>query len=363
MDERLFRYKTGKPIPEWDAQHRLPINKPIGPERKDTATVFRINSTYMDITDQPYMSRQWQAGGVFIALFGAMGMLYAIAMINFIYPPEQFGAIDVFGNILFVGFLLSFGYAAFRSGRDEFFSLKRRPIRFNREQQKIYTIRRRRFFSKPEEGDIAWEIPWSEESFFCIHKGTGTTGKPYHIRYYALDNNGNVVRAFSIGREWEGKANLEGLLSQWNYWCWYMNHGPADLPKPPLYFSEHENIRESFLFCMYSFGFRASATSRIIMMPAILLMTSFRLLALWTCREAIWPKSIEQVSTIATDDAYNQPRGDTPVGWAETTLAQERHDYPYNPKREMDHWRGEKDGAANAWLWAEDIPPKISSTT
>jgi hypothetical protein len=49
------------------------------------------------------------------------------------------------------------------------------------------------------------------------------------------------------------------LLSQWNYWCWYMNHGPANLPKPLLSSRKRKTFSESFLFCMYEFGVRASA--------------------------------------------------------------------------------------------------------
>ncbi|MET2989076.1 DUF6708 domain-containing protein, partial [Herbaspirillum seropedicae] len=78
----------------------------------------------------------------------------------------------------------------------------------------------------------------------------------YHIRHYEVDEDGNVVRAFSIGRKWEGQECLDGLLSQWNYWCWYMNHGPEELPKPLLFFKEKEDMLESFLFCMYDFGMR-----------------------------------------------------------------------------------------------------------
>ncbi|AMP03479.1 DUF6708 domain-containing protein [Collimonas pratensis] len=355
MDERVFLYKAGLPIPDWDLNHRLPIDKPVGPECKDTSTIFRLNSTYMDVTDQPYRDRQWQAGGVLLACLGVALGFWMEYETRVIFSKSG----GLFGDLFCLGMVLIFGYVAFKFGRDEFFSLRRRPIRFNREQKKIYAIRRRRFFAKSGEGDVTLEVPWSEKSIFCIHRGSGNNRNCYHIRHYAVDNSGNVVQAFAIGREWEGRANLEGLLSQWNYWCWYMNQGPADLPKPPLFFSEHENMRESFLFCMYDFGTRASATYRIIMMPFILLMTSHRLLALWTCREPVWPKSVEQVSAIATADAYSQPRGDTPVGWAETALAQERHDYPYDPKMELDGWHGEKDGAVNASLWAEDVPPKI----
>lgn len=358
MDERVFKYKAGKPIPEWDLRHRLRINIPASPECKDTATIFRINSTFMDVTDQPHMNRQWTAGGILITIIGIGAMLWSI---NFFLTSSSGNLTGIIFLPLTVNIcaLIAFSYTAIIFGHNEFFALKRRPIRFNRKEQKIYTIRHRRFFAKPGQGDVTWEVPWNEDSIFCIHKGTRADGKPYHIRHYTVDANGNVVRAFAIGREWEGDANLEGLLSQWNYWCWYMNHGPADLPQPALFFSEHESTLESFLFCMYDFGFQASSAYRIFMMPAILLMTSHRLMALWTCRDPVWPAAVEQVSVVAADDPYDQPSGDTPVGWGETTLAHERHDYPHDPKRKTHDWHGEQDAAVNASLWAADIPPAM----
>ena len=355
MDERTFFYKVGQPIPEWDLRHRLPIDKTVGPECKDTATIFRVNSTYMDVTDQPYMYRQMQAGGVLVACIGALAsMSFAIRVLispNIKYDGGLFFLISVV-----LSSIVGFGYVAFKFGRDEFFSLKRRPIRFNRQQQKIYTIRRRRFFAKPGEGDVTWEVPWNAQSIFCMHRSDKASDDAYHIRHYTVDDQGNVVRAFAIGRQWEGRKNVQGLLSQWNYWCEYMNHGPADLPAPPLFFSEHEDMRESFLFCMYEMGFRASSLFRIIMMPFILLSTSHRLMAQWTCRDPVWPKAVEAVSAIAPDDVYNEPHGDTPVGWADTAMARERNDWPFDPKREMGNWDGEQDAAKNALLWAADMP-------
>ena len=179
----------------------------------------------------------------------------------------------------------------------------------------------------------------------------------FRIRCYEVDESGNVMRAFAIGRTWDGVECMEDLLSQWNYWCWYMNHGPDDLPKPLLFFKENENMLESFLFCMYDFGMRASAAYRISMMPFILLMTSHRLMALWTCRYPVWPEAVAKVSVLDPDDPFDEPRGNTPVGWAETSLALDRHEYPEGAKCAMKDWRGEKDPTVNALLWAEDIPP------
>ena len=355
MDERVFLYKVGEPITDWDLKHRLPIHFPVGPECKDTATVFRVNSTYMDVTDQPYLTRHLSAGAACTAVFGIGLMLWSFIFL--LSLPDRPGVNLIPDYSICLLAILGFFYALIRCNRDDVFSLKRRPIRFNRKGKKIFTIRRRRFFAKPGDGDITWEVPWSKESIFCIHRGTGANKDIYHIRHYTVDDNGKVLRAFAIGREWDGHSELQGLLSQWNFWCAYMNDGPGALPPPPLFLSEKENMLESFLYCMYDFGYQASSAYRLVMMPLILLLTIQRVVVLWTCRDPVWPKEVEAVSKIEADDPYDEPRGNTPVGWAKTGLARDRHTYPFDPKKAMPDWHGEPDAAYNAKLWSQDVPP------
>jgi hypothetical protein len=358
MDERIFTCNPGQPIPPWDLAHRLRTDKSVGPECKDTATIFRINSTFMDVADQPYRYRQMLAGGVLVAFLFAVACLY-IAGIIFVRPNNRLDGGLVFLCSVIFTCIAGFGYIAFRAGRDEFFALKRRPIRFNRKEQKIYTIRRRRFFAKPGQGDVTWEVPWNADSIFCIHKSKKASDDAYHIRHYEVDAQGNVVRAFAIGRQWEGPEELEGLLSQWNYWCEYMNHGPANLPSPSLFFDERESLRDSFLFCTYGLGFGQYFLLYIIMSPFIVMLTIFRVLALWTCRDPVWPQVVEAVSQIEPGDLHEQPRGATPVGWAQTGMACHRQEWPMDPKREVANWQGDRDPVRNGLLWAEDVPPSL----
>ncbi len=356
MDERVFLFKKNQPVPSWDLLHRLPIRAPVGPECKDTATIFRINSSFMDITDQPYMYRQMQAGGVLVTFFAACAFIWVAFFL--ISLERDYMTVGLFAAwILTILAISAFVYLSIKFGRDEFFSLKRRPIRFNRKEQKIYAIRRRRFFAKAGEGDVTWEVPWNEQAIFCIHKNDNAADNAYHIRHYAVDANGNVLRAFALGRQWEGTENVQGLLSQWNYWCEYMNQGPGNLPHPPLFFSEHEDARESFLFCLYGMGFQASSLFRIFILPFVVLYTTHRLMSLWTCRDPVWPDWVEAVSQVAPDDPFNEPRGNTPVGWADTGMARERDEWPFDPKRDTTNWHGEMDPAKNAELWTADTPP------
>nr|WP_315258883.1 DUF6708 domain-containing protein [uncultured Duganella sp.] len=249
MDERVFRIKIGQPIPDWDAKHRLPINGCVGPECKDSATVHKINSVYMDVSEQPHMMRQWLAGGTFTAAL-ASGAFFTY-FVFFVYASwsQDWGFSLIFLIFEVGAAAIGFGYVCVKFGRDEVFSLTRRPIRFHRSARKIFAIRRRRFFSSRELGDLTVEVPWNEDAVFCVHRGKQNTdhADSYHIRYYQLDFDGKVLNGFALGREWDGLDGMNDLLCQWNYWCWYMNQGPADLPKPLLFLTERENFLVVFV--------------------------------------------------------------------------------------------------------------------
>jgi len=259
MDERVFRAKVGQPIPIWDRNHRLPIEGNVSSACADDGTVFSINSIFMDVSDQPFSSRQWTVAAVLMFVFGATALLF-LALLPFLLGRFLE---DVRNNSLWILFnmIFSVGFGAFvfRFGRDEFFSLTRRTIRFHRKDRKIFLIRRRRFFSKPGDGDVCWEIPWDNRVIFCIHRGENMIVDFYHIRGYEVDELGNVIRAFAIGRCWTGAEELPLLLAQWNFYCTYMAEGPQSLPPPMLYLSEKENATECFLHSMYDCGRNSSA--------------------------------------------------------------------------------------------------------
>nr|WP_249173424.1 DUF6708 domain-containing protein [Burkholderia dolosa] len=143
-------------------------------------------------------------------------------------------------------------------------------------------------------------------------------------------------------------------LAQWNYWCMYMNGGPNGLPKPMLFHTQRETPRESFLFSLYGFGMRAPVFVRLLMMPLTLVFTVMRIVANATCRDPVWPDAIEKISAVAPDDLYAEPRSGTPVGWADTVLAQQRGEYPKDPRTRAEGWMGEPDGRIHAAAWLEN---------
>ncbi|MBY4750768.1 hypothetical protein K6W17_01800 [Burkholderia dolosa] len=350
MDERLMKKCVGKPIPDWDMAHRLHIDQPVGPDVQDFGTIFRINSTHMDVIEPSFLEKQWTAAAIPIAIAGIFigPYLYWLTEIRYPYSGSSVG--DFFALLI----SLTFAVIAWKFGQGLFFGLRRRPIRFHRGQRKLFAIRKRRYFAKAGEGDIVWEVPWSKDSIFCLHREMSTFGELFHIRHYTVDDRGNVTRVFSIGREWMPAAEVEMALAQWNYWCKYMNDGPNGLPKPMLFHTEHETARESFLFSLYGVGMQAPAIWRIIMMPFILVFTGMRIVANSSSRDPVWPSEIEKISEVGPNDPYAEPRRDTPIGWGDTVLAQRRGDYPNEAKATAVGWAGEPDGKRFAMAWLEN---------
>ncbi len=348
MDERVMRKCIGKRVPEWDLTHRLPINRSVGPDVQDFGSTFSTNSKFMDVIEPSFLEKQWFITGVVLAFLfiGTGPYIYSFTHAD---PAPAFWMI-VF-NVLALVPVALFGSIVWKLGRGLFFGLRYRPIRFHRETRKLYAMRARRFFAKPGQGDVIWEAPWTEDSIFCLHREDTSFGTIFHIRHYTVDDHGNVTRVFSIGREWTGTRQVEMALAQWNYWCAYMNDGPNGLPKPMLFHTQRETLRESFLFSMYSFGMRAPVFVRLLMMPLILVFTVMRIMANATCRDPVWPDAIERISAIDSGDPYAEPRRGTPVGWGDTVLAQQRGEYPNDPKARAEGWAGEPDGRVHATTW------------
>ncbi|GGY29143.1 DUF6708 domain-containing protein [Pseudoduganella albidiflava] len=354
MDDRIFSAKLGKPIPEWDNAHRLPISGWVGPDCKDSATIFQINSTFMEVTEQSHMIRQWFAGGIVVAVLMTTGMAMLMVGALRIVSEKGWPIGGLFSLMIPILGFLGFGAIACHFGCKEFFARKIYPLRFNRRTKKVYAlVRALSDNASNNESNFMEEIEWSDQSVFCIHRAD-QDGVHYWIRYYKVDASGLVQKVVAIGRDWEGDDGIEELIAQWNYWCWYMSRGPADLPKPCLYLAKDEKLRESFLYCLYEMGFQESVTFRVAAMPVVLMLTFFRAFAIFTCVLPKWPAYVEENCRVDPDDPFDEPRAGTPVGWYATNLAIFAGAYPAGDQKKIDDWIGETDGKRNAQQWAED---------
>ncbi|QBI03252.1 DUF6708 domain-containing protein [Pseudoduganella albidiflava] len=354
MDDRIFSAKIGAPVPDWDLEHRLSTIDWVGPDCQDGATTYRINSTFIEATEQCHMVRHWYAGGIIIAFVMMLAAAFTFCAMVVVSINRGFPLADRVGLLLPLTLVVGLLYCLSRYGKEEFFARTRYPIRFNRKSKRLYAlIREEGGRSRALSEDKVEEIEWDERSIFCIHREYDGVYH-YWIRYYKLDEFGNVQKAVAIGRDWDGVDGLQELLSQWNYWCWFMNRGPEGLPCPGIFLPEKENVFEAFLCCMYGMAFRLRPALRVVGFPMFATLACFRIISMWTCSPPRWPSDVLDSCLVQAGDPFDEPKSFTPVGWHKTILAIENKTYPELQCVKIDDWKGEPDGRKNAILWAED---------
>lgn len=340
-------FMRGQCIPAWDEAHRLPIHGSVGPHCADSGTVFRINSTYMDVSDFAHVSAtSWETVSLPVMMAGSAVFCWGVGCA---VMPEL--AADATRLALLCMIMFACLYGLPLACHYKFFGLSRWPIRFNRKTGTLHAIRGRRYF-RGNAGDVTWDIPWDEQQFFCVHKSRNEGDMAYFIRHYALDQQGKIARVCTVGRGWE---NIENLLAQWSFWCRYMRFGPQVLPRPRMYLSEVEYPWESWLIVQ---------SGQVYPLPVMLLVAPFTLavcLVRWcwllTCRAPRWPADVRGASTMDPADPYDEPAAGTPVGFLRRWWAVRHGRYPAKPFYTVPEWAGTRSPQANADNWTR-IPEK-----
>lgn len=320
-DERTPFYfqKKGKPLREWEREHRLHIDQPASDEICEIGNVYRIDSTCMEITDES-QTRVQLAGMLFLICAVAVGFSLSLGAM-FASTPFHVSAEEmrengnwiatVFGTILGLASSAFFGLMGGEAARRYLFSLKHRPIRLNRKVRRIYAMR-------TKDRDGLWEVPWSNDEFFCIGKrrvgGLSTSYFMYDIRHYTLDADGHVLRGFVLGRL---MFTLEQAQQQWEYYRRYMQDGPADLPEPHRFWNPRESFWEGFKICREDkLSSLFSSLFDYVFFPFMLLDATVRWLVLATCSDPVWPAEIEAACKPEPNDPYARPYADDYIGFA-----------------------------------------------
>ncbi|KHL07462.1 UNVERIFIED_CONTAM: hypothetical protein LK11_62770 [Mumia flava] len=322
-DERLpqsiYAKQKGKPLGEWEMQHRLRIDRPVLETVEEMGNVYRIDSTCLEIIDDAQDQIQIMGLGSVICIaatafsLGWCGMWVAGPFVDSPQTMAQDGYWfwTILGVVTFVAFTAFFSTVGYDILRRNLFTLKRRPIRLNRKTRRIYAIR-------TKDPDGIWEVPWSNDEFFCIGKrkvsGFKRAYDMYDVRHYTLDEHGNVVRAFVLGQM---VFTVEQAQLQWEYFRRYMQDGPANLPEPYRFWAPRETFAEGYRIC---WGPRFTdlffASMRYVMLPFTLLEATCRWLTLITCSDPGWPAEIEAACKPEPNDPYARPYADDFIGFS-----------------------------------------------
>ncbi|MBA9848083.1 MULTISPECIES: DUF6708 domain-containing protein [Ralstonia] len=322
-DERLpqsiYAKQKGKPLGEWEMQNRLYIDQPALERAEELGNVYRIDSTYLEIIDDAQDQIQIIGlGGIFFLAFTALALAWSGMWIS--GPFTQSAEVvaqsgywfwTILGAITGLAVAVVFGALDYKVMRRNLFTLKRRPIRLNRKTRRIYAIR-------TKDPDGIWEVPWSNDEFFCIGKrkvgGLKRAYDMYDVRHYTLDAQGNVVRAFVLGQM---VFTVKQAQLQWEYFRRYMQDGPANLPEPRRFWAPRESFWEGYRICRRDkFPELFEQLSDLILWPFGLLEATCRWLILVTCSDPVWPAEIEAACKPEPNDPYARPYADDFVGFA-----------------------------------------------
>ena len=324
-DERLpkpiatYTKQKGKPLGGWEKLHRLHIDKPAHDTVEELGNLYRIDSTCLEIVDDAQDRIQIMGlVGATCLMATAFGCWFGGSSISapFFNSPEVMAQSGYWfaiflGSLVGLGSIVFFGALGYDILRRNLFTLKRRPIRLNRKTRRIYAIRTK------DPGGI-WEVPWSNDEFFCIGKrkvgGLKRAYDMYDVRHYTLDAQGNVVRAFVLGQM---VFTVKQAQLQWEYFRRYMQDGPANLPEPRRFWAPRESFPESFRICLLGKPSNPLVSLfDLISLPFALLDTVCRWLILVTCSDPVWPAEIEAACKPEPNDPYARPYADDFVGFA-----------------------------------------------
>jgi hypothetical protein len=304
----LSWYRLKRPVSEQEWAARLPIEQPCAEMAKDGNTVFSMNDTCLEISDDSF----WDKGrgllafllpGVTSFVFSA-GLVWMMTHLPPIYAQrDQVGLMEGLLFFFLILMLCLFGVGVWALTR-ECFGYTRRPIRLNRVNRTMYVFRR----NAP--GGIL-SVPWDKAFFYIERKQT--TGVPRTarrlIRCLVLDEDGQVIDTFSVGKHIvlafdedsaPGRLLMDELRQYFEYYRRFMENGPSSVPPVTAFLSTEVSFRNTLR--MYFGGTSDDIRS---MNPLLWLLTAITALPVFcqtilhyltqlTCREPVWPEDIDK---------------------------------------------------------------------
>ena len=278
---------------------------------KSSGTIFKATDSYLEVCDGLYREKGWGVLAFSTAGVGALCLTTMLSWMAINVSPaiRQKGDADsahwAFGILALVAFGLFM--LCVRSLLNDCFNYRRKPIRFNRIDRKIYAFRH----NGP--GGVV-SVPW-DDAFLYVERQpkTGLTSTaPRMVRCLVLDEQGQVADSFRIGKrvvlayseEGElGRKVMAELYEDFEYYRRFMEDGPASLPPVAEFLSTKVSFRNSLKlqFDGMSDMFRSGNLFLLLVgivaaIPTFLLAVAYHLAQL-TCREPVWPDDVERACT------------------------------------------------------------------
>lgn len=313
----LSWYGLNRPVREEERAARLQTAQSCSEPPKDGNTVFAMSDVCLEVSDANYREKGWGLLGFLLpgtfSLAGTGGILWMMTHMPPVY--EERGQLAIIYGIL--GFFLVVMLCLLAVGiwalTRDCFNYTRKPIRFNRLNRTVYVFRH----NGP--GGVL-SMPWDKAFFYVERKpraGLARTA-PRLIRCLVLDNSGEVVDTFSVGRRVVltteedsavGQQVMGLLYGNFEYYRRFMEDGPSSVPPVTEFLSTKSSfwnsLKMQFEDAPDIIHSRNPAFLLLLAVTALpsLIQATVHYLAQLTCREPVWPDDVERACSPSAEHA------------------------------------------------------------
>lgn len=315
--EGLSWQRLNRPVAQEELAARLPTSESCSEAPKDSNTVFSMSNACLEVSDANYREKGWGLLGFLLpgsfSLAGTVGILWMMTHIPPVYEERgQLGIIHGILGFFLVVMLCLLGVGVWALTRD-CFNYTRKPIRFNRPNRTVYVFRHN------GQGGVL-SVPWDKAFFYVERKpraGLARTA-PRLIRCLVLDDGGQVVDTFSVGRRVvlttdedspAGQQVMDLLYGNFEFYRRFMEEGPSSVPPVSDFLSTKtsfwNSLKMQFEDAPDIIHSRNPAFLLLLVVTALpsLIQATVHYLAQLTCREPVWPADVERACSTSAKRA------------------------------------------------------------
>lgn len=318
-------------LTEQERRHHLKQKKHLNLEPHYQLSVIKMNSTFLESVDRWFA---WKGLIAAVSIFLICIFTYGVVAVGFETGPTSWGNMNtdqrleqvIFSAVIFLISLplVALGVCALRK---ESFAYTHYPIRFNRKTRMVHIFRH---------GGFVLSAPW-DEIFFTL--GHLPPLNQWEVRGYILESDKVTVReTFSlscvgslspedISGETDHISSSDFVRAHWEFVRRYMEEGPQSISNQVQFCMPVDKKRESVRMSLErTFANISGAPIFIFLMlvPFCLIVFFFRLIAVRTSKNPVWPDDVEASSSIEPGDPFaieGTPEGDRIALFPEAALA------------------------------------------
>ncbi|WP_454756843.1 DUF6708 domain-containing protein [Cupriavidus campinensis] len=305
--------KKQRPLNNQDREWHLPIRQ----RRADphaSGFAIRMNSTYLELVDGLYSNRGgMSAVGIFgVSLTGAFLIsLFHTVIARYLNPDwDHHDESEMLWATIICTVIVSLfitGIVAFNLKIGEWFRCTHYPLRFNRQNRKVYLFRG---------DDTVLEASW-DDVYFTLRVNSQFAGvRSYGICGLILKDEQTVGEMFVIGF---ASTSLDQCRHHWEFIRRYMEEGPQSVIDAPgfQYCLPIADKRET-LYQGWVALVSMDASNLILkwfMFPFHVFFFLGRLIHHATSKVPLWPADVEAACRIMPGDPYVRDSSTNPEGY------------------------------------------------